>query len=267
MEKPAEILISVLLPTFNNARTIQATLDSIGWVDEILVVDSFSQDETLETCRKFGLRRGCTVRILQHEYLNSAKQKNWAAPQCLHEWVLQMDTDEVLEPGSKEEIMQALQSVPSGVDAFRLPRKNFVLGKWLRHGGLYPDYQVRLFRKGRGRWQDREVHAHVFVAGEIRTLQHAILHEGMPSLSRQVSNLNRYTRYEADELAKQGRKFSAYRLLVHPWLTFAYRYFWQQGFRDGWRGLILAGYAAIYQFLVWAKRWEMEELDLEKSPP
>ncbi len=147
-----------------------------------------------------------------------------------------------------------------------MPRKNHLLGKGCRHGGLYPDYQVRLFRKEKGRWTDREVHASIAVPGEVRTLQGAIIHQGMPNISRQLANLNRYTRYEADELLKQGRSFSAYRLLVHPWLVFAYRYFYQQGFRDGWRGFIFCAYTAFYSFLVWAKRWELNELDLDHSP-
>ncbi len=252
--------ISVLLPTYNAAGLVRETLRSVSWADEILVVDSFSSDSTLEICREFN------ARIIQHEYANSARQKNWALPQCTHEWVLQIDTDEVLEVGLQDEIAARLAGVPPEVDAFRFPRKNHVLGKWLRHGGLYPDPQVRLFRKERGQWTDREVHAFIAVPGEVRELQGAILHQGMPSISKQLANLNRYTRYEADELAKQGRPFSAYRLLLHPWVVFAYRYFWQQGFRDGWRGLLFCAYTAIYTFLVWAKRWEMQELDLDHSP-
>jgi glycosyltransferase involved in cell wall biosynthesis len=260
MEPGARPALSVLLPTFNSAETVRLVLQSVSWADEILVVDSFSTDDTLEICREYG------ARILQHEYVNSARQKNWALPQCAHEWVLQIDTDETLEPGLETEIAACMAEVSDQVDAFRMPRKNHVLGKWLRHGGLYPDPQVRLFRRERGRWTEREVHAHVEVPGEVAELKGALLHQGMPSISRQLANLNRYTRYEADELAKQGRPFSAYRLLLHPWIVFAYRYFWQQGFRDGWRGLIFCAYTAIYTFLVGAKRWEMQELGLEHSP-
>src|SRR5258708_36958369 len=93
--------LSVLLPTYNNAAIVRATLESVKWADEILVVDSFSTDATLDICREYG------ARIIQHEYINSAKQKNWAAPQCTHEWVLQIDTDEVLEPGLQEEVAGA----------------------------------------------------------------------------------------------------------------------------------------------------------------
>src|SRR5258705_2751557 len=97
-------LISILLPTFNSAATVRETLESVKWADEILVVDSFSTDRTLEICREYG------ARIIQHEYLNSARQKNWAAPQCRNDWVLQIDTDEILESGTREEIEDALRS-------------------------------------------------------------------------------------------------------------------------------------------------------------
>src|SRR6476646_11102641 len=107
-------LISILLPTFNSAATVRETLESVKWADEILVVDSFSTDNTLDICREYG------VRIIQHEYVNSARQKNWAAPQCKNQWVLQIDTDETLEEGSREENEAALQSSET-VDAFRLP--------------------------------------------------------------------------------------------------------------------------------------------------
>jgi glycosyltransferase involved in cell wall biosynthesis len=252
--------ISVLLPTFNSAGVVRPLLESIIWADELLVVDSYSTDSTLEICREYG------ARILQHEYINSAKQKNWAAPQAINEWVLQIDTDETLEPGLREEICAALQQVPADVDAFRLPRKNYVLGRWARHGGLYPDPQIRLFRRDRGRWIEREVHAHVQVPGKIENLQGHILHQGMPSITNQLRNLDRYTRYEADELKKQGRRFHWSKLLVHPWLVFLHRYLWLQGWRDGWRGLVLCTYLGVYSFFMYAKLWELEELGLEKSP-
>jgi len=252
--------ISILLPTFNNAATVRDTLESVKWADEILVVDSFSTDNTLEICQEYG------ARIIQHEYINSARQKNWAAPQCRHEWVLQIDTDEILEPGAREEIEAAMASRTESVQAFRLPRKNHVLGRWMRHCGIYPDYQTRLFRHDSGRWIEREVHAHITVPGEVRKLKHHIMHSGMPNISKQIRNLDRYTRYEADELRKQGVRFGWSRLIVRPWAIFFHRYVWLKGFLDGWRGFIVCGYLAIYDFLSTAKLWELEELGLEQSP-
>jgi glycosyltransferase involved in cell wall biosynthesis len=252
--------ISILLPTFNNAAIIRPTLESVKWADEILVVDSFSTDSTLDICREYG------ARIIQHEYIQSAKQKNWAAPQCAHEWILQIDTDEVLEPGLHEEIEDAITNAAPEVDAFRIPRKNHVLGRWMRYGGIYPDYQTKLFRRDHGRWIEREVHAHVQVDGEIAILRHHIMHYGMPNISKQLRNLDRYTRYEADEMRKNGISFRWYGLTVRPWLVFLYRYLFLRGFCEGWRGFVLCGYVAVYDFLSQAKLWELEELGLGNSP-
>lgn len=252
--------ISILLPTFNSGATVRDTLESVKWADEILVVDSFSTDNTLEICRQYG------ARIIQHEYINSAKQKNWAVAQCGNEWVLQIDTDETLERGFSEAVEQTLTATSDDVHAFRLPRKNHVLGRWVRHAGIYPDYQTRLFRRDSGRWTEREVHAHIKVPGEVRTLEKHIMHYGMPNLSKQLRNLDRYTRYEADELRKQGIRFGWSRVLLRPWLVFLHRYVWLKGFLEGWRGFILCGYLGIYDFLSQAKLWELEELGLEQSP-
>ena len=252
--------ISVLLPTYNCISSIRDTLQSISWADEILVVDSYSTDDTLEICREFN------ARIIQHEYINSAKQKNWAVSQCSHEWVLQIDSDEVLEPGLREEIEIAVATAPPEVHAFRMPRKNFILGRWMRFGGLYPDYQTRLLRRDQGRWMEREVHAHVMVPGKVRALQKHILHNGMPHISKQLGNLDRYTRYEADEMHKQGKRFHWHHLVIRPWLVFLYHYLWLQGFRDGWRGFVTCAYLSTYTFLARAKLWEMGELRLERSP-
>jgi len=252
--------ISVLLPTYNCATVVRATLESVKWADEILVVDSHSTDETLEVCQQYE------ARILQHEYVNSARQKNWAVTQCEHEWVLQIDSDETLGPGLQEEIKNAIASASPDVHLFRIPRKNHMLGRWLRYGGNFPDYQTRLFRRNQGRWNEREVHAHLVVTGKVQTLQHCILHNNMPHISKELRNLDRYTRYEADELRKQSRGFRWHHLVIRPWAVFLHRYFWLQGFRDGWRGFIYAVHMAMYVFTSRAKLWEMEELGLERSP-
>ncbi len=256
MTRPA---ISVLLPTYNSAATVRHTLESIKWANEILVVDSYSTDETLDICQEYG------ARIIQHECVHSAKKKNWAAPQCRHDWVLQIDTYEVLEPGLKEEIEHAVTYASPGQHAFRIPRKNHVLGRWLCYSGIYPDYQTRLLRRDYCRWMDREVHAHVLVPGRVGTLRHHFLLYGMPNISKQLRNLDRYTRYEADEMRKQGTRFHWYRLIIHPWEVFFYRYLWRHGFRDGWRGFIVCSYLAIYDFLSQAKLWELEEIGIDPS--
>ena len=260
MNRGTSLPISVLLPTYNCAHVVRHTLESVQWADEILVVDSYSTDPTLDVCAKYG------ARIVQHEYVTPATQKNWAIPLCKHGWILQMDSDEVLEKGLREEIQEGIASAPPHVHAFRLPRKNHVLGRWLRHGGIYPDYQIRLFRRDVARFDAREVHERICTEGTIETLRHHLLHYGMPHISKQLRNLDRYTRYEADEMRKLGKRFRWYHLLLRPWAAFFYRYLWRQGFREGYRGFILAAYLAMYDFLAHAKLWELETLGLERSP-
>ncbi len=251
--------LSVLLPTFNNAEIIRATLESIRWVDEILVVDSFSTDNTLDICREYG------ARIIQREYIQSAKQKNWAIPQCAHEWVLQIDSDEVLEPGLREEIEAVLKNPLVGIEGFSIPFKHHVLGKWVRACGLYPADKLRLFRRDAGRFEDKEVHSHLRVPGEVKTLRNHIQHFGMTSISKQLSNVDRYSRYQADQLRKCGKQFRWTHLVVRPLAVFGYYYFWKLGFAAGYRGLLVASVNATYDFWAHAKLWELEALGLSAS--
>ncbi len=252
--------ISVLLPTFNNAAYLRPTLESVKWADEIFVVDSFSTDDTLALCREYG------ARVVQHEYVQSAKQKNWAIPQCAHEWVLQIDADEILEPDLRQEIEQAVRDAPPDVDGYRTPFKHHVLGEWVRVADLYPSYGLRLFRKSVGRFEDKEVHAHARVPGRMGTLEHHILHYGMKSISNQLRNLDRYSRYQADELKKRGKKFHWHHLVLRPFAIFAYYFFWRRGFVVGYRGLLIAALRAAFDFWAHAKLWELETFHLQASP-
>lgn len=252
--------LTVLLPTFNNQDLIHDCLESIKWADEILVVDSFSTDRTLDICREYG------ARIIQHEYIQSAKQKNWAIPQCAHEWVLQIDTDERLEPGLREEITCILAKPPPNCNVFRIPRKNHILNVWVKAGGIYPDYQTRFFRRDVGRFEDKEVHAHIQVPGTIETFQHHILHYGMPTISKQLRNIDRYSRYQADEWKKRGKRFHWYHLVLRPFAIFFHSYVWQRGFTAGYRGLLIAAITMTFDFFTHAKLWEIETLGLDVSP-
>ena len=254
------IKISILLPTYNCENTIISTLKSIKWSDDILVVDSFSNDSTLDIVKEYG------VNIIQHEYINSARQKNWALQYCTHDWIFQIDSDEILEPGADEIIRTAITNASETMHCYKMPRKNHVLGKWVKYGGLYPDWEYRLFRKKYGKWWNREVHSRIVVPGTIGILDTHLLHYGMPNISKQLSNLDRYTRYEADELKKRHIKFSFVKWILGPVYIFMKRYFLLQGFRDGWRGLFLAVYASFYIFLSHTKLLEIQLLKLDRSP-
>ena len=252
--------ITALIPTYNNESELSELLLSLRWVDTILIVDSFSSDDTVSIAENLG------AKVVKNRYLNQAEQSNFALQFVTTEWVLQLDTDELLEEGAEKEILDSIANCPLQVDCFRFRRKNHMLGKWIRYGGIYPDWENRLFRANKGKWFDREVHSNIRVPGEYRFLKSHIIHNGMPNISKQVKNLDRYTRYEADELKKKGKKFSYIKWLVFPLLVFIHKYLWLQGFRDGWRGFFLARYAAYYYFLSHSKFKEMEIMNLDKSP-
>jgi glycosyltransferase involved in cell wall biosynthesis len=245
--------LTVLIPAFNSAPLMRDLLEDVKWADQILIVDSFSTDDTLAIAREYG------ADIIQHEYINSAKQKNWAIPQCRHDWVLLIDTDERLTLELQKEIQTLLkQGIPSGVDAYRVARKTMFLGKWLKVMNLWPDYQTRLFRRSVGRYEDKEVHADVVVPGSIETFRHPLVHNATPSLSKQISLLDRYSRYQADELEKLGRRFRWRNLILRPIAAFTMLYFFKGGFREGVRGLFIAVHSAVFVFFTHAKLWEKE---------
>ena len=251
--------ISFLLPTYNCESILSRTLDSISWADEIIVVDSFSDDSTPNIALEYG------AKIFQHKYINSAKQKNWALQFCSSEWIFQIDSDEELEDNSEMLIKEAVRNANENIDCFKMPRKNYVIGKWVKYGGLYPDWEYRLFRKSKGKWLDREVHSCIVVDGIISTLNTPIIHHGMPKISKQLENLDRYTDYEVKQYKKVGKRFNYFRWLIGPLYIFFRRYVLQLGFRDGWRGLFLAVYSAIYLFISYAKLNESEILESKKK--
>ncbi|MBN1688954.1 MAG: glycosyltransferase family 2 protein [Candidatus Omnitrophica bacterium] len=247
-----DIKITVLLPCYNAEGTIRETLESIKWADEILVVDSFSTDKTLEICREY------TDRILQHPYINSAAQKNRAIPQCEYEWVLQVDTDEVLDLGGEKEIREALKCQGQDVDAYEFRFKNLFYGKWLRYGGLYPDYHVRLFRRDKGKFQTKEVHARLIVPGRVKRMETHFIHNDFKGISSYLFKYERYMRYECGELLKAGRKFCWIDIVIKPFVVFLDRYFLKAGFRDGLHGFFYAHLVALYVFLKYVLLWETE---------
>lgn len=247
--------LTVLIPCFNSEKVVRPTLESVKWADEILACDSFSTDKTLEMMREYG------ARIIQHEYINSAAQKNWAIPQCSHDWILIVDTDEKLEAGLKEEIEKIVRENDARIQAYRIPRKNFVYGTWLKYGGLYPDYQIRLFRKGAAYYQAREVHAPVNVQGKVGTLEHHFLHNGFKNISDWFLKMDRYSRYESEQLIKQNKRFSYFRLLVGPPVIFLRNYFLRLGFMQGYEGFIMALLDSYYYSLIYMKLRERQNFD------
>jgi glycosyltransferase involved in cell wall biosynthesis len=253
--------VTAIIPTFNNENIIRRCLESVKWADEILIVDSYSTDRTLNICGEYG------AGIIQHEYINSALQKNWAIPKAEHEWILLLDSDEELESGFKEEVLTILENPPENIDGYRMARKNLIYGKWVKTCGYYPDYQERLFRK-KCRYIEREVHARVNIEPERRgQLNHDIIHHDMPDLRKYWAKFPRYMKYELDQLIKEGRRFRLREITLRPLYMFCWSYFYKQGFRDGIRGFLLSVLRAYYNFIMYMKLWERQyaKTELESS--
>ena len=235
--------------THNEAERLGTCLASHTWADEIVVVDAESTDRTVEVAREF------TDRIMVRPWPGFAAQKNFAADQARHEWILSVDADEEVSAELRAEIVGVLAGDPAAA-GYALPRRNIFWGRWIRHGGLYPDWQVRLFRRGRGRFVERAVHESVEVAGEVRRLGSPLIHRSYDSVAQFLERANRYSSLAAEELARGGARAGPVLLVLRPLARFAAMYLLRGGFLDGTPGFLLAGLYAYYVFIRAAKVWE-----------
>ena len=240
--------LSVVVITLNEEANIGALLESVRQADERIVLDCGSTDGTLEIARSVG------AKTFTQEWKGYPAQKNSAIAKANGDWVLSLDADEIVEPELMEEIRRVTQH-SSPVNGYYIPRKNYFLGRWMRHGGFYPDRKLRLFRRGQGRFVDRPVHEVVEVTGPTGTLNHALIHNSYPTLDTYIEHMNRYSTLGA-EIAGQGGRFSLLNIVVNPLATFVYNYFFRLGLLDGREGLLLHLYHSAYVSWKYAKAWE-----------
>ncbi len=242
--------LSAYVLTFNEEDKIREALASITWVDEIVVLDSRSTDRTEQICREY------TDRIYQCDFQGFGKLRNRALELVTHDWVLSLDADERATEELRDEIRSELARGPRA-DAFFVPRKNFFLGRWIRHGGWYPDYrQPQVFNKHRMRYREDRVHEGFDLDGRIGYLRGHILQYPFRDLGQYLKKMSRYSTLMTEQMADQGRRFQAHQLVTHPIFTFFKMYGLRQGFRDGMPGLILSLLYAYYTFVKYAKLWE-----------
>lgn len=253
--------LTVLIPCCNEEKNIMDCLESVKWADEIFVIDSFSADKTVEIAKKY------TSRVLQHEYVNSAAQKNWAIPQAANEWVLIVDSDERVTPALREEIEKALSS-DTEYDGYYIPRKNFFLGKEVKYGGwgYENDLNMRLFRRDRAKYEEKEVHADIVINGRAGKLNEPFLHYSYHSLEQYMEKMKRYTDWAASDVLKKRKKIGVSSLLFRPFFTFFKMYVLKFGFFDGVRGIILALLSSYYVYIKCAKAWEMVNIERNGKP-
>ncbi|MCX7050006.1 MAG: glycosyltransferase family 2 protein [Candidatus Sumerlaeota bacterium] len=244
--------ISILIPAGNEESNIVACIQSARWADEVVVVDSFSSDRTVE------LARPLADRVLQHEYINSATQKNWAIPQMSHEWVMVLDADERVSTELRDEILRILEKGAGDACAFRIWRRNHFMGKPLRFCWRN-DSCVRLFRRDRARYQDREVHADIVCDGPILPLKGRLLHFTHESFAQYMAKFDRYTTWAAGDRAKRTARVGFIHLALRPAWRFFRRYILNLWCLDGKAGFIISAMGAFSVFLKYAKLWERQE--------
>ena len=248
--------LSVAIITKDEEENLPRTLDSVEGLlrslgGEIIVVDSGSTDRTLAIAAAAG------ARIFHEPWKGFAGQKNSALDKAACDWVLSLDADEPLEPAAAAEIRTLLASDPP-VNGYWIPRKNFFLGRWIRHGGFYPDRKLRLIRRGTGQWVEHGAHPTMAITGATANLRHAILHYAYPTVRGYIAHMNSYSSMQAEHLdAARRRGFDLVNIVVNPVATFFYNYVVRLGFLDGREGLLLHLYNSAYVSWKYAKAWDL----------
>jgi glycosyltransferase involved in cell wall biosynthesis len=240
------ISISATIITYNEERNIARAIESLRCCDEILVLDSGSNDRTVEIANKLGAR---VIESFWHGY---AAQKNLAAELAGNDWILALDADESLSEALEAEIWQIKKAGPQ-FDAYTMPRLAQYLGRWILHSGWYPDRKVRLFDRRKAKWTGEYVHESVTVKGRIGHLESNILHFTCSSLSEHLKTMDRYTTLAAEGLVAQGKRITIPKILFDPAWTFFRVYVVDQGYLDGLEGLTIAYMAAFYIFVKYTK--------------
>jgi glycosyltransferase involved in cell wall biosynthesis len=255
--------LSVAIVTLNEADNLARTLSSVRFADEIVVVDSGSTDRTVEIASSFG------AKVFSEPWKGFALQKNSAIDQCVGTWVLSLDADEELTDELQAEIRSMLEAdaqMTPQVDGYRLRLRHVFLGRWMRHGGYYPDMKLRLFRRvtssGLAHFTDRPVHESVAVVGRVEMMKNDFLHHGYPNLEIYLEHMNRYSTLGAQIVAAKGRVSRSWpaflwNVALVPKLTFVWNYFFRLGFLDGREGLLLHLYHSAYISWKYAKAWQI----------
>jgi glycosyltransferase involved in cell wall biosynthesis len=243
------MLITAVIITKNEENNIKRCLESLKWVDEIVLVDSMSGDMTISIAKNFK------ARIFLKRWQGYASQKNYAISRAKGEWILSIDADEEVTEGLRKEI---LEKIRSGADknGYMIPFKTVYYGKWLKYGGLYPDLHLRLFKKNMGSFEESEVHEALCVKGKIGIMDNGICHYTAKHIFEHIETINKYTDLEAIRNINRGYVPTGYSVLIKPVFNFIKLYFLKFGFMDGIQGLVYQILSAFYIFLKEVKTLE-----------
>jgi glycosyltransferase involved in cell wall biosynthesis len=226
--------VSAIVIAFNNERIIARCIESLRWADEIVVVDSGSTDGTPEICRSLGAQVHVTP-----DWPGHGPQKNRALDRASGDWVLSVDTDEWVTPELREEILVTIGRAHAAA-GYAMPRRSSFCGRPMRHSGWWPDYVVRLFRRGAGRFTDDHTHERLVVEGAVSRLREPIMHEAIVDLDQMLAKMNAYSTSSARMRIDRNVRAGTFVAIMHGAWTFLRTYVLRAGFLDGREGFILA---------------------------
>ncbi|MCB4792496.1 MAG: glycosyltransferase family 2 protein [Elusimicrobia bacterium] len=242
--------LSVYIMSYNNEDKIGDCLESVKWADEIVVLDSYSTDKTVEIARKY------TDKIFQQEFVGFGKLRNIALAHTAYDWILSVDTDERVTPEFKNEVLKKLADGPDK-DAYYVPRISHFLDHRIRHCGWYPDYrQPQFFNKKKMRYTEQMVHETFELNGRVGYMKEHILQFPFLTLSQFFEKMERYSSLRADEMTKEGKRFKVYQIIINPLAMFARMYILKAGYLDGKEGFILSVMYSYYTLIKYVKLWE-----------
>ena len=256
------MLLSVVIITHNEEANIARTLNSVAplvrdGAGEIIIVDSGSTDHTVEIAKSLG------AKVFAEAWKGFAAQKNSAIDKASGDWILSLDADEELSPEAQAFVAKFLsRPAADHPGSVFFGRRNYFLGRWMQHGGFYPDKKLRLFRKGNGRFEDRLVHEDVVLNPGLRTEDPVgidLIHHAYPTLAGYIEHMNRYSSLGAQMAADKGRRSGPMHIVLRPIATFLYNYFIRLGFLDGREGLLLHLSHSVYVFWKYTKVWELRK--------
>ena len=248
--------ISAIIPTYNEAHNIAAAIASVSFADEILVVDSFSSDETVAIAQQKG------ARIIQRAYQNSASQKNWAIPQAQYEWIVLLDADERIEPPLRDEILAIVQNTAKKEVAYWIKRRNFFMGKEVRYSGWQGDKVIRLFKRDKCRYEEKSVHAEVLADGPVGVLKQKLIHNTYKDVFHYLEKWDRYTTWSAIDRDNRGEQPSWFHFLIKPAFRFFKDFFLQRGFLDGLVGFLICMLSGMSVFM---RSLKVKQIQMSKA--
>lgn len=248
------IKLSVVVITFNEEKNIARCIESVKDIaDEILIVDSFSKDNTKSICENYG------VRFVEHPFEGHIQQKNYAASLAQNDYVLSLDADEQLSDKLKQSIIEVKENCTA--DGYEFNRLNNYCGTWIKHSGWYPDTKLRLWNRNKGAWGGENPHdKYIMEEGcVIKKLKGDLLHYSYYSVFDHISQVNKFSEIGAQESFRKGRKMSILKIIIFPFWKFIKNYIFKGGFLDGYKGFVICMITTHETFIKYVKLRELNK--------